>query len=99
MPSSGVRKAKSTNDIAIRGRIENHKDFIESLKPFQANLTSAGLGGTTGGGGTPAGNYLPIPGGIMQGIIGSISSSVAISSGDLDIWERLRLDKQLRREE
>ena len=89
MPSTGIRKASSTDKRATDARIENHKDYIESLKPF-GSASIAGLGNSGGsgeGGGNGGGNYVLKAGDIMNGILSFRPVAILMSNDTIDLTD------------
>ena len=75
MSSTGARESDTPNKRAVKGIIENEKNFVQSLRVF-SNVST--IGGAGGGGGSspnapqdPAGNYFDKNGDIIRGPVGN----------------------------
>jgi len=89
--STGVRDETSSDSRIIRMFNESEKAFIESLKSIRggrASASSSTIGGNSANsGGSPAGTFLPIAGGVMNGLLGLRPTIIPVVSNIIDITE------------
>lgn len=91
MSSTGVRDNRSNEKRIAELKLSEDSSFIQSLKPFNSETISGGLGIGGGGGGNsgsyPVGDYLPRAGGYMLGAFGNKEIIVEIASNEIDVSE------------